>query len=85
MRFAPHVLTTEEMKAHKFELGLTLERQEKLAGLNFNNLEVVYDQAARLYEIGKARRAREAALRKRINPASGPSTAAKRPNVGRPN
>ena len=32
MRFAPHVVSTEEMKAHKFKLGLTLDLQEKLAG-----------------------------------------------------
>ena len=64
LRFAPHVVPTEEMKAHKFELGLTLELQEKLGGYNFTNLVTLYEQAACLYEIGRNRRAREAALRK---------------------
>ena len=59
LRFFPHVVPTKEMKAEKFDLGLTLHLQEKLGGFNFTDLETVYGQAARLYEIGRTRRARE--------------------------
>ena len=53
MRFAPHVVLIEEMKAHKFELGSTLYLQDKLGGFNFTSLKTLYGQAARLYEIRK--------------------------------
>ena len=46
MRFAPHVVPTEEMKATKFELGLSMDLQEKLGGFNFTCLETVYGQVA---------------------------------------
>ena len=82
MRFSPHLILTEEMKATKFELGLTLELQEKLGGFHFTSLETVYGQAARLYEIGQTRRAKEAALRKRMNPAPSQHSFAKRPAQG---
>ena len=42
MRFAPHVVPTEETKTQKLELGLTLDLQEKQGGYNFTNLETLY-------------------------------------------
>lgn len=48
-RFAPEVVATEELKAQRFEQGLTMELQMRLAGEAFSELDTVYGRAAHLY------------------------------------
>ncbi|XP_021721470.1 uncharacterized protein LOC110689028 [Chenopodium quinoa] len=53
MKLAPEVLPTEELKAQRFEQGLTLSLQGKLGGggVTFKTLDEVYGRAAHLYGI----------------------------------
>ena len=48
-RFAPEVVPTEELKAQRFEQGLTKQLQKNLAGKTFKTLDKVYGRAAHLY------------------------------------
>lgn len=50
-RFAPEVVPTEELKAQRFEQGLTDELQIDLAGKVFKTLDKVYERAAHLYHL----------------------------------
>ncbi|XP_057248397.1 uncharacterized protein LOC130590314 [Beta vulgaris subsp. vulgaris] len=53
MRFAPEIAPTEESKASRFELGLTLDLQGRLGGDTFTSLDHVFGKAAHLYAIRK--------------------------------
>ncbi|XP_021746474.1 GATA zinc finger domain-containing protein 4-like [Chenopodium quinoa] len=50
-RFSPEVVPTEELKAHRFEHGLTDELQQGLAGKVFKSLDEVYERVAHLYHL----------------------------------
>ncbi|XP_021749450.1 uncharacterized protein LOC110715185 [Chenopodium quinoa] len=49
--FAPEVVPTEELKAQRFEHGLTDELQKDLAGKVFKTLDKVYEIVAHLYHL----------------------------------
>ena len=51
MRFNPTMVSTEELKAQKFEQGLSLELQQKLGGDTFTSLDALYNKVAHLYEL----------------------------------
>ncbi|XP_021742727.1 myb-like protein I [Chenopodium quinoa] len=50
-RFAPEVVPTKELKAQRFEQGLTDELQKDLAGKVFKTLDKVYERVAHLYHL----------------------------------
>ncbi|XP_021737702.1 myb-like protein I [Chenopodium quinoa] len=50
-RFAPEVVPTEELKAQRFEHGLTDELQKDLAEIFFKTLDKVYERASHLYHL----------------------------------
>ena len=47
-RFAPEVVATEELKAQRFEQGLTDEIQLILGGETFISLDIVYGRASHM-------------------------------------
>ncbi|XP_056696332.1 uncharacterized protein [Spinacia oleracea] len=54
-RFAPEVVATEELKAQRFEQGLTDEIQLGLGGETFTSLDIVYGRAAHIYGLQSRR------------------------------
>ena len=48
-KFAPEVVATDELKAQRFEQGLTRQLQRDLGGKVFKSLDKVYERAAHLY------------------------------------
>ncbi|XP_021770266.1 uncharacterized protein LOC110734421 [Chenopodium quinoa] len=48
-RFVPEVVPTEELKAQRFEQGLTKQLQKDLAGKTCKTLDKVYGRASHLY------------------------------------
>ncbi|XP_021738194.1 uncharacterized protein LOC110704684 [Chenopodium quinoa] len=50
-RFAPEVVPTEELKAQRFEQGLTKQLQKDLAGKTFKTLDKVYRRAMHMYSL----------------------------------
>jgi hypothetical protein len=45
-RFAPYLITTEELKAKKFEKGLHLQILDRVAGFELNNLADLISKAS---------------------------------------
>ncbi|XP_057246742.1 uncharacterized protein LOC130589489 [Beta vulgaris subsp. vulgaris] len=60
-RFAPEVVATEELKAQRFEQGLTDEIQLGLGGETFTSLDVVYGRASHIYGL-QSRRDKKAGI-----------------------
>ncbi|XP_057247531.1 uncharacterized protein LOC130589916 [Beta vulgaris subsp. vulgaris] len=54
-RFAPEVVATAELKAQRFEQGLTDEIQLELGGETFTSLDVVYGRASHIYSLQSRR------------------------------
>ncbi|XP_056697892.1 uncharacterized protein [Spinacia oleracea] len=54
-RFAPEVVETGELRAQRFESGITLDLQMMLVGETFISLDTLYGKAAHLYGLHQRR------------------------------
>ncbi|XP_056695508.1 uncharacterized protein [Spinacia oleracea] len=82
MRFAPETVPTEEIKAQKFELGLSYELQEKLSGENFTCMDVCYGKAAHLEGIKLRKEASSAGDKRKDNAVQNHHRFDKKPKFG---
>ena len=67
MRLAPSLVTTEEIKAQKFEQGLTLEVQQKLGGKAFNSLDKLCNKVAHLYDLRQQQKFTDAGIKRKYS------------------